>query len=427
MEMKAPRGTYDILPVEAQKWQYIESIMRQTAACFGYQEIRTPIFEHTELFQRGVGETTDIVSKEMFVFQDKAKRSLALRPEGTASCVRSLIENGVSKGVMPVKWYYSGPMFRYANVQKGRFRQFHQFGVEVFGSANPQVDAEVIILMLRILQRLGLNQPELHVNSVGCPECRQVYREKLVDFIAPHAEQLCRDCQKRYWQNPLRVLDCKEDSCHKTIAGFPPIIDSLCRECRDHYQKVQQLLSASGVAYQHDDKLVRGLDYYTRTAFEVLLPGIGAQSAIGGGGRYDGLVRECGGPDTPGIGFALGMERILLALEQERALPDTKPPCDIFIVAMNQNFTEQAFQMLSELRCAGFAADKDYNDRSSKAQMKHANRIGAPWVLLLGDEEINTESVTLRNMHNSQQVRIARKDLLSELNSLVTKVGGKIV
>ncbi len=419
MEMKAPRGTYDILPNEAQQWQYIESVMRQTAACFGYQEIRTPIFEHTELFQRGVGETTDIVSKEMFVFSDKAERSLALRPEGTASCVRSLIEHGVTKGVMPVKWYYSGPMFRYANIQKGRYRQFHQFGAEVFGSSDPQVDAEIIMFMLSILGKLGLKNTELHINSVGCPRCRQTYREKLIGFITPLTAHLCRDCQKRYLQNPLRVLDCKENICQQTIAGFPPIVESLCEECSEHYRQVQWLLVSNGVSFQHDDRLVRGLDYYTRTAFEVLLPGIGAQSAIGGGGRYDGLVKECGGTDTPGMGFALGIERIILALEQEQLMPDVAPACDIFVVAMNAGYSDLAFELVNQLRKSGLRADKDFNGRSFKAQLKHADRIGAPWVLFLGDDEVNTNSVSLKNMKNGQQARIDRNTLLEELHNLL--------
>lgn len=419
MELKAPRGTYDILPTEAQKWQYIEQIMRQTAASFGFQEIRTPIFEHTELFQRGVGETTDIVTKEMYSFHDKSRRSLTLRPEGTASCARSLIEHRLYGGIMPVKWYYQGPMFRYDRPQAGRFRQFHQFGVEVFGSADPMLDAEVIILMLEVLNRLGLIEYELHINSVGCPTCRQLYREKLITHLAPQVDRLCNDCQKRYEQNPLRVLDCKEAGCQEATIGFPVIIDSLCPECSEHYMALKRALESAGVSYLHDDRLVRGLDYYTKTAFEVHIPGIGAQSAIGGGGRYDGLVQECGGPEIPGIGFALGMERILLTLEQKNSLPTPTAACDVFVIAMEPTYAGTAFELLQELRQAGWRVDKDYNGRSPKAQMKHANRIGASLVLFIGEEEVKKETITIRMMKDSQQLSVSRAELLEKITSLL--------
>lgn len=419
MELKAPRGTYDILPAEAQKWQYIEQIMRQTAASFGFQEIRTPIFEHTELFQRGVGETTDIVTKEMYSFNDKSRRSLTLRPEGTASCARSLIEHRLYGGVMPVKWYYRGPMFRYDRPQAGRYRQFHQFGVEVFGSPDPMLDAEVIILMLEILSRLGLIEYELHINSVGCPVCRQVYREKLIAHLTPRVERLCKDCQKRYQQNPLRVLDCKEAGCQEAATGFPLIIDSLCQECSEHYRELKKTLTSAGVIYRHDDCLVRGLDYYTRTAFEVHIPGIGAQSAIGGGGRYDGLVKECGGPEIPGIGFALGMERILLIMEQLGTLPAPSAVCDVFVVAMEPAYAGMAFELLQELRQAGFSVDKDYNGRSPKAQMKHADRMGASLVLFIGEEEAKKQTITVRQMKDSQQISVSRAELIEKIISLL--------
>ncbi|HWP98539.1 MAG TPA: histidine--tRNA ligase [Syntrophomonadaceae bacterium] len=420
MDIKAPRGTYDILPAEALKWQHMEMIMRQTAARFGYQEVRTPIFENTELFQRGVGESTDIVSKEMYTFADKSKRSLTLRPEGTASAVRCLIEHRIYSGVLPVKWFYSGPMFRYDRPQAGRYRQFHQFGVEAFGSTSPELDAEIIILMLEILVRLGLDGSELHINSVGCPVCRQSYRERLIEHISPHKDHLCRDCQQRYQQNPLRVLDCKEVECQQVIAGFPHIVDSLCPDCQEHYRIVQEYLSSNGVAYIQDHQLVRGLDYYTNTAFEVHLPGIGAQSAIGGGGRYNGLVQACGGPDIPGIGFALGMERILLALEQQNLQSSSTTPCDIFVISMGEEWSETAFHLLQELRQAGYKADKDYNQRSPKAQMKHADRMRARVVLFLGEEEVKTGMVSLKNMADSQQVQVPRPLLLKTLHSYLT-------
>jgi histidyl-tRNA synthetase len=290
VQIKAPRGTYDILPADSFKWQFIEKIMRDIAERFGYQEIRTPLFEHTELFERGVGESTDIVTKEMYTFYDRSNRSLTLRPEGTASCVRSFIEHGLYNGLLPVKWYYTGPMFRYDRPQTGRYRQFHQFGVEALGSNNPYLDAEIIIMLVEMLAGLGILDYELHLNSVGCPECRKNYREQLIGFIAPKKEQLCSDCQVRYIQNPLRVLDCKNKNCKASIEGYPTLYDHLCEYCGQHYLTVQKVLQENGISFIHDDSLVRGLDYYTNTAFEVHIPEIGAQSAIGGGGRFDGLI-----------------------------------------------------------------------------------------------------------------------------------------
>lgn len=419
MELKAPRGTYDILPAEAQKWQYIEQVMRQTAASFGFQEVRTPTFEHTELFNRGVGETSDIVTKEMYTFHDKSNRSLTLRPEGTASAVRCLIEHGIYSGILPVKWFYHGPMFRYDRPQAGRYRQFHQFGVEAFGSPDPFIDAEIINLMLEILRQAGLEQYELHLNSVGCPSCRQTYRDKLISHLLPQAEGLCKDCRQRYNHNPLRVLDCKEEPCRRITDNAPVIIENLCGDCSLHYQQVKEALTMLGISYQHDDHLVRGLDYYTKTAFEVHLPGIGAQSAIGGGGRYDGLVRECGGPELPGVGFALGMERLLAALEhtnQELILP---PACDVFVTAMNPACQGEAFRLLQELRQAGFKADKDYMNRSPKAQMKQAGRAKVRAALLIGDDELKNGTVTIRNMKDSQQETVPREILLDRISILL--------
>ncbi len=397
MDLKAPRGTYDILPPDSQKWQYLEKVIRETAQLFGYSEIRVPIFEHTELFERGVGETTDIVSKEMYTFKDKSNRSLTLRPEGTASCVRALIEHSVYGGLMPVKWYYSGPMFRYDRPQTGRFRQFHQFGAEVFGSDSPYLDAEIIGLLVQILANLGLDDYELHLNSVGCPKCRESYRQKLIDHISPVKDQLCQDCQGRYSKNPLRVLDCKVDSCQRSIAGFPYIFDSLCDDCCEHYNSVQTALKDSGIKYIHDNSLVRGLDYYTNTAFEIHLPQIGAQSAVGGGGRYNGLVKECGGPDMPGIGFALGMERLLLGLDSlsVQDYPDSK--LDVFLVVLDKKFESQATRVLNTLRTNKLIADRDYNGRSMKAQMKYADKLKARIVILMGEEEVNKGYFTVRN------------------------------
>lgn len=417
MQIKAPRGTYDILPADSYKWQVIEKIMRETAENFGYQEIRIPIFEHTELFERGVGETTDIVSKEMYTFTDKGDRSLTLRPEGTASCVRTLIEHKLFGGLMPIKWYYTGPMFRYDRPQAGRYRQFHQFGIEAFGSNSPFLDAEVIMLMVEILKRLGLNDYELHINSVGCPVCREVYRKKLVKYITPVKEQLCADCQVRYRQNPLRVLDCKIKTCHDAITGCPSIKDNLCSDCQAHYTQVKETLQDNGITYIHDDNLVRGLDYYTNTAFEIHIPGIGAQSAVGGGGRYNGLVKECGGPDLPGIGFALGMERLLLAIDTLTSSVNKPNAIDVFVVAMDNAWEPHAIRLLQKMRQAGIKAEKDYNGRSSKAQMKYADKLGAQLVVLIGEEEINQGYFTVRNMKTREQIPVPDPDLVNTIKN----------
>ncbi len=412
MLTKAPRGTYDILPQDSIKWQYIESIMKETAEIFGYREIRVPIFEHTELFQRGVGETTDIVSKEMYTFNDKSGRSLTLRPEGTASCVRALIEHSSYAGLLPVKWYYMGPMFRYDRPQTGRYRQFHQFGAETFGSNNPYLDGEVIMLLLEILARLGLEEYELHLNSVGCPQCRGRYRQKLIDYIQPYQDNLCPDCQARYINNPLRVLDCKNEACHQAIEGYPTLADHLCENCLEHYEPVSYTLAQQGILFIHDDGLVRGLDYYTNTAFEIHIPGIGAQSAVGGGGRYNGLVEQCGGPDLPGIGFALGLERLLLAVEKKGEMLLPPPEIDVFVAVMDSAYEAQGMKILQALRGAGIKAEKDYNQRKARAQMKFADKIGARLVLFLGEEEVQKGFVTLRNMRSKEQFQVAENDLL---------------
>ncbi|WP_054694558.1 histidine--tRNA ligase [Syntrophomonas palmitatica] len=421
MENKAPRGTYDILPPVSGKWQYVEQILRETAALYGFHEIRTPIFEHTELFERGVGSTTDVVGKEMYTFKDRSDRSLTLRPENTASCARALIEHSVYSGILPVKWYYMGPMFRYDRPQAGRYRQFHQFGAEVFGSNDPRVDAEIILLLLDILQRLNLSDYELHLNSVGCTVCRSRYREKLVKHITPVQERLCRDCKQRYEQNPLRVLDCKNEKCQEAIQGYPRFFDYLCEDCREHYSQVKNSLTDNGVRFIHDDRLVRGLDYYTRTAFEVHIPGIGAQSAVGGGGRYDGLVEDCGGPQVPGIGFAMGIERLLLALQELDYDNLQDNYLDVFIAVMDHNFEDTALKTLQELRAAGIRSDKDYLCRSPKAQMKYADRLGARLVILIGEEEVRHKVFTVRDMNSKKQETVTAEDLLRYIRSILVK------
>ncbi|CFX61774.1 Histidine-tRNA ligase/ATP phosphoribosyltransferase regulatory subunit [Syntrophomonas zehnderi OL-4] len=419
MQAKAPRGTFDVMPGEIFKWHHIEKTIKETAEIFGYSEIRTPIFEHTELFERGVGDTTDIVSKEMYTFKDRSNRSLTLRPENTASCVRAFIEHSVAGGILPAKWYYLGPMFRYDRPQAGRYRQFHQFGVEAFGSNNPQLDAEIISLLLQILTKLGLQDYELHLNSVGCPQCREVYRKQLVGYIGPFKDQLCADCLARYEKNPLRVLDCKVPSCQEAIAGFPYIYDYLCADCLEHYSKLRNTLDDNQIDYVHDNQLVRGLDYYTNTAFEVHIPQIGAQSAIGGGGRYNGLVKACGGPNIPGIGFAMGLERLLLALESldDQQYKDHK--LDVFLAVMDGKYEAQSVKILTQLRQAGIKADKDYNGRSGKAQMKYADKLGARGVILLGEDEMRRNIYTLRNMDSKEQIEVPADHLIDAIKKFL--------
>ncbi|MCL6557338.1 MAG: histidine--tRNA ligase, partial [Firmicutes bacterium] len=331
-----PRGTADILPADAEKWRYVEDIFRRVCLEYNYGEVRTPVFEHTELFERGVGDTTDIVEKEMYTFRDRGDRSVTLRPEGTAPVVRAYLENNLQAGTQPVKLYYMGPMFRYDKPQAGRYRQFHQLGAEVLGSDDPAVDAELMAMVMDFYGRLGLTQLELHINSVGCPQCRSVLRARLQDFFHPVRDQLCINCRGRLAKNPLRVLDCKLEKCNQLAGGAPTTLDCLCGDCGSRFAKVKNYLDRLGIPYRVNGRLVRGLDYYTHTAFEVMAPGIGAQSSIGGGGRYNGLVEVCGGPPTPGVGFAAGMDRIALVLSQNEDMTahEERGP-DVFLVGLD--------------------------------------------------------------------------------------------
>lgn len=414
-----PRGTNDFLPQETEKWQLIEKILREICEEFDYHEIRIPIFEHTELFQRGVGETTDIVEKEMYTFMDRGKRSITLRPEGTASTARAYLEHKMSALPQPVKLYYMGPMFRYERPQAGRYRQFHQFGVEVFGSSDPGVDAEVIALAMAFYQRLGLTGLEVRLNSVGCPKCRPAHRQALQQFLKQDLEQLCPDCQGRYDRNPLRILDCKNPQCQKITAGAPTILHSLCPECADHFAAVKEYLGMAGIQYQVDERLVRGLDYYTKTAFEVVVQEIGAQSAICGGGRYDGLMESLGGPPTPGVGFALGMERIFPTLATQGIELNPEKMLDVYLVAMEEEGQKKAFQLLMDLRKMGIKAEKDYMNRSMKAQMKAANRFQVKYVLIIGADELAKGTVMIRNMETSEQKEMMVADTLNFIEKAV--------
>ena len=407
MLTSVPKGTKDILPDSSGYWQYLEQTIRDICRSYAYQEIRTPIFEHTELFLRGIGETTDIVAKEMYTFIDKGDRSVTLRPENTAAVVRAFVEHKLYVQPQPVKLYYIGPMFRYDKPQAGRYRQFHQFGIEAIGTAGPAVDAEIILLAVDLCKKLGLNELKLYLNSVGCPNCRPLYREKLQQFLRDQLPHLCHDCQSRFDKNPLRILDCKNPKCTELSQGAPQMTDCLCDECSDHFDGLQTLLTAASVEFILNPRLVRGLDYYTKTAFEIQYTPLGAQSAVCGGGRYDGLIAECGGQATPGIGFAMGMERILLALEKQNLFPELSTVIDLFVAPMEKSAQPVGLKLMTDLRREGLTCDMDYMNRSLKAQMKYANKYPARFVAIIGEEEVSQNKVMLKNMVTGEQQLVA--------------------
>jgi histidyl-tRNA synthetase len=404
--IQVPKGTQDILPDDAPKWYYIENKIREVLTKYGYQEIRTPAFEYTELFIRGIGESTDIVTKEMFTFPDRKERSLTLRPEGTAPVVRAYLENKMGRASKVVKLFYIGSMFRCEKPQAGRFRQFNQFGIEVIGSKSSEVDVEVIMAALEIYEKLGLKNLEIVINSVGCKKCRVDYIQKLKKFLRNKKDLLCSECVKRYEKNPLRVLDCKKDSCQKIIETAPMITENLCPECKLHFEEVKSHLDDFKIKYHIDHKLVRGLDYYTKTAFEIVCKGLGAQNAIAGGGRYDDLVEELGGKPTPGVGFAAGIERMIMVMNQQK-INWPKPKCiDIFIVKVSAENKDTAFRLLQKIRNSGLSADLDYSNGSLKSQMRIANKIGARYTIIVGEEELSKDMVTLRNMQTKEQKKV---------------------
>lgn len=413
-----PRGTNDILPGEAERWQFVERTVQALCTAWHYREIRTPVFEHTELFLRGVGEVTDIVEKEMYTFEDKGQRSLTLRPEGTAPAARAYLENKLYAEPQPIKLYYIGVMFRYDRPQAGRFRQFHQFGVEVFGAKEPEADAEVIALAMEFYRILGISGLELHINTVGCPECRHAIRQSLKEYLTPRKGLLCPACRSRAERNPLRVLDCKETACADLVGDAPTPLDNACDECRRHFEGVLRYLDVAGLPYIINPRLVRGLDYYTRTAFEILASGVGAQSAVGGGGRYDGLVEVCGGPPTPGVGFALGLERTLLLLKEQRPEAGAASRLEVFVATAGET-KETAMQILFRLRRLGIVSDADLTGRSLKAQMKYAGKLKARVVVIVGDEELARGAVTVRRMDTGQQEEVPLDDLAEVLKALL--------
>jgi len=419
MDVKAPRGTNDILPPLSLQWQYVEKIAQKILSYYNYEEIRTPIFEYTELFQRGIGEVTDIVEKEMYTFNDKGGRSITLRPEGTASVARSYLENKVYGQAQPTKYYYLGPMFRYERPQAGRFRQFHQLGVEAFGSNDPALDAEVIFLGLNILESLGLKELEVYINSIGCPECRGEYLKVLREFLSKKKQFICEDCRNRIDRNPLRVLDCKNETCSTILKEAPRILDYLCDDCAAHFKQVRDYLDLLKVDYTVDYRLVRGLDYYTNTAFEVKFKGLGAQDTIFGGGRYNGLLEEIGNKSIPGVGFAIGLERLLLTLQEQNIELPVENSVDLYITSIGERAKKAAFLYVHQLRKAGLKAELDYLDRSVKGQMKAADRMNATYTIIIGDDELDNGKATIRNMKSGEQLEVELTQLVEKMQKMI--------
>jgi len=399
--IQAIRGMNDILPNEIAWWQRVEQTARMVMEDFGYYEIRTPVLEKLELFARSIGESTDIVEKEMYAFADRKGDLVSLRPEATASIVRALIQHNLHADPLVRKFYAIGPMFRHERPQKGRYRQFHQIDVEAFGVDDPMLDAEVIYMLRLFLERLGLAGVVLHLNSLGCPSCRSSYRILLQSYLADHAETLCPDCERRRHTNPLRVFDCKVERCQSVLGDAPILGDSICEECASHFARVKSYLSQLQTPFLVNPRMVRGLDYYMRTTFEVITDQLGAQSAIGGGGRYNGLVKDLGGPDIPGIGFAIGMERLILLLQQNQQVGTPSPR--IFVAALGEASRTRGFLLLQELRKEGLAADMEYEGRSLKSQMRRADKLAAQHVVIIGENELSRGEAQIRDMINKTQ------------------------
>lgn len=402
--IQKPKGTKDILPDEVFKWQYIEEKVKKIFENTGMKEIRVPVFEHTELFSRGVGETTDVVQKEMYTFEDKGGRSITLRPEGTAGVVRSYIENGMASMPTPIKLWYEMAMYRYENVQKGRLREFRQIGTEILGTSSYLADVEAIMLGVRIFEELNIPNVKLNLNSIGCPECRKKYQDALREFIRPNLDKYCDTCKTRYEKNPMRILDCKEKRCKEMNQGAPIILDYLCDDCREHFENVKTMLTKLGVDYEIDAGIVRGLDYYTRTVFEFVSEDDGL--TVLGGGRYDGLVKEVGGQDTPAVGFAMGVERLLEVFDRYNKDLVKEKSMDLYIANIGKKANDFATKLVLELRNAGVFVEKDICERSLKAQFKYADKNNAKFVLTLGDDEVEAEKARIKNMQNGEEIEI---------------------
>lgn len=420
MNARAPKGTADMLFDVARAWEHLQRTAQELFARYGYEPIYTPLFEHTDVFTRGIGEATDIVSKEMYTFEDKGGRSITLRPEGTASVVRSALEHNLTANSGQAKLYYAGPMFRYERPQKGRMRQFWQIGLELLGAAEPTADAEVITVLWRYFEALGIpaESMRLLLNSMGDEACRPAYRETVAAFIREHGGELCEECNRRAETNPLRAFDCKNPACVGVMAGAPLLRDELCSACAEHYAVVKRQLDALGIPYIEEPKLVRGLDYYTRTVFEVQVDaGLGSQNAIGGGGRYDRLMQEYGGPATPGLGFALGFERTMLAMQAAGVDVPAPSRAEVYVARVDESLAGEAFAIAQSLRDAGIAAELDHQGRSLKAQFKQADKLGARFVAIAGPDEIAQGAVTLRNMGTKEETRVARQELPSAVRA----------
>ncbi|MDO4154570.1 MAG: histidine--tRNA ligase [Clostridia bacterium] len=417
----AIKGTLDVLPKESYKIQYVESAVREIAENFGFYEMRTPVFEHTELFQRSVGETTDVVQKEMYTFEDKGGRSITLRPEGTAGAARAFLENGLFNEALPQKIYYLTSCYRYEKPQAGRLREFHQFGVEAFGAGSPAQDAEIIALANEVFNYLGVKKLTLEINSIGCPTCRAAYQKALKAYFETYKSELCETCKGRLDRNPMRILDCKSPVCSKIAAGAPKILDFLCDDCRAHFDAVQQYLNAMQIDFTVNPEIVRGLDYYTRTVFEFVSNEIGAQGTVCGGGRYDGLLEELGGKPMPACGFGMGLERLLLLMDaQNTPFPDRKG-CDIYFASMGDKANLEAARLALDLRNEGLSAQFDTVGRGLKAQMKYADKLGALYTVVLGDNELETGKAQLKNMKDGTLTEISLDDFTDTFQSIVIK------
>lgn len=400
-------GAEDVLPKDSYKWQFVESLMRSEADAFGFKEIRTPVFEHTELFRRGVGDTTDVVQKEMYTFDTKGGTSLTLRPEGTAGAARALLEHAIYNDGLPVKVYYLVSCYRYEKKQANRYREFHQFGLETYGTASPAADAEMICAAQSIFDRLQIGDKlTLELNSIGCPKCRAKYYQALKDYFSQYTSELCETCLSRLERNPMRILDCKSPVCSKIAEGAPTVLDYICDDCREHFEGVKRLLDNAGVKYVINPKIVRGLDYYTRTVFEFVTESLGAQGTVCGGGRYDGLIEELGGQSLPSLGFALGIERLLALLDAEGVEIPKPGECGLYIAVMGENAQAKAFDLLGQVRSCSIHAETDIVGRSLRAQMKYADKIGAKYSIVLGDNEIAENKAELKNMETGEKVKV---------------------
>ncbi len=416
MTIQAPKGTKDLLPMDSYKWQYVEGKLRNIASAYACKEIRTPMFEHTELFERGVGDTTDVVQKEMYTFLDKGNRSITLKPEGTSPAARAFVENGLFNETLPIKMYYFTPVFRYENVQKGRFRQHHQFGVEVFGSPEPSVDAEVINLAMSAFKEFGVKNLELNINNIGCPECRSVYNKALKDYFREKHDELCELCKTRFDKNPMRLLDCKNKKCKTIGENAPIILDYVCSDCEEHFDKLKTYLDALGITYKIDPYIVRGLDYYTKTVFEIINDNI----TVCGGGRYNGLIEEIGGKPTPAVGFGMGIERLLLTLEENNIAISEPNYTQVFIGAMGDSGRIESFKLANSLRAKAIKAECDHMNKSVKAQMKYANKISAIYSMIIGETEVAEGKANLKRMEDGEQFEVS----LNNLDEIVNIING---